>query len=882
MPDASDRALPAGTATFLFTDIEGATRLLQQVGRGYPAILAEHHRLIRAAVGDHLGAEVKTEGDAFFVAFSSAGDGIRAAVAAQRAIAATTWPLDVTLRVRMGLHTGEADRAGHEYVGLDVHRAARIAAAAHGGQVLISESTRQLVADSLPAGVTLADMGRHRLKDLDRAENLYQLVIEGLPGEFPPIRSLASRLELLPRQSSEFIGRETELGLIGGLLERTRLLTLTGPGGTGKTSLSIQTARLSERAFPDGVAFVPLAPISDAQLVAGTIRQTLELGEELGRSSVETVAARIDGSRVLLILDNFEQVLGAADVVAGLLERTHGPKILVTSRSPLHLGGEQEFPVPPLRLPGAREGGDIELLARSEAVALFMSRAAAVRPDLRLGPTNATAIVQICARLEGLPLAIELAASRVRILPLEALLSRLERSLDVLRSSGTDLTDRQRTLRGTIDWSYDLLDEADQSAFRRLAIFVGGWDLEDAVAVVASGSTGEAEGLDVLERLMDQSLVRQDARSGEPRFGMLESIREYGREQLANADELEPIGRAHALRFLEMAIELGPMFTAAPDSLDRAARQHDNLRAALRWAIDHDDHELALEAVGALWRFWHLRGHLREGRRWASEVLAAAPSVASHGRTRALNGLGGLAYWLGDYGSARRAYEAMLADARSIGDLASEAEADYSLGYSLAIDRDRGAARAAYRESGRIAGLIDDRTGVANAIGGVALMDLLDGRYAEARDGMQQAVTMFNVIGDRWLYLNAKGILSRALQFLGQHDAARVAALEQLDGSIDIGDGTLTALSLHILASVGAQAGDFERAIRLEGASRALHDQLGGGAPDVLVLEAQPDEVAAAAGVARSDIQRWLAQGSELDIHEAAALAHEPIARRSE
>ena len=839
----------------------------------YPEILAEHHRLIRTAVGRYGGAEVKTEGDAFFVAFRTAGEGVRAAVTAQRALAATLWPADVKLRVRMGLHTGEVGHGANEYVGLDVHRAARIAAAAHGSQVLISESTRELVADALPDGVTLADKGEHRLKDLDRPEHLYQLVITGMLADFPPIRSVSARFEILPAQLSSFIGRETEVGRIRELLDGTRLLTLTGPGGTGKTRLAIEAARAAGDAFPDGFAFVPLAPISDPQLVGGTIRQTLGLKEELGRSSAETVADRIRGSRMLLILDNFEQVLGATAIVASLLERTQEPRILVTSRSPLHLAGEQDVPVPPLRLPDARDEGDLELLTRSEAVALFMQRATSVHPDFRLNASNATAIVEICARLDGLPLAIELAASRARLLPPEALLARLQRRLDLLQSSATDRTDRQRTLRGAIDWSYYLLAEADRAAFRRLAVFIGGWDLGDAEALASPGNGNE---LDVLDRLVNHSLVRQDAQSGEPRFGMLETIREYGIEQLAEAGELDTIARAHAQRFLLLAIELGPTFTASADSLDRVARQHDNIRAALRWSIDYGELELASEAVGALWRFWHLRGHLREGQRWASEVLAKAPDVASHGRTRALNALGGLDYWLGDYASARSTYEAMLDAARSIGDRASEAEASYSLGYIRGIDNDYEAARASYRESERVAGLIGDRTGVANAIGGVALIDLLDGRYSEARDGMEQALLIFKAVGDRWLYVNAQGILGRALQYLGEHQEARAAALEQLDGSIELGDGTQTALALRFLASVAAQGGDFERGMRLEGASRALVDRLGGGAPNALIRELQPGELAAQAGVASDAVDRWLVEGRELSEEGALALAREP------
>jgi predicted ATPase/class 3 adenylate cyclase len=875
MADARDTQWPVGTITLLFTDIEGSTRLLQQVGSAYTDILARHHQLIRAAIESCGGSEVKTEGDAFFVVFRSAGDGVAAAVMAQRALAEEAWPVGVVVRVRMGIHTGEVSLAGGEYVGLDVHRAARIASAANGGQVLISESTRDIVTAVLPAGVTLADKGEHRLKDLDRPEHLYQLVVAGLAADFPPIRSVSARFEVMPAQLSSFVGRGAEVARIAQLLDGTRLLTLTGPGGTGKTRLSVQAARSSAEAFPDGVAFVALAPISDPKLVTATIRQALSLKEELGQDSVQTIADRIRASRMLLILDNFEQVLGAAPSVAGLLEQTQEPKILVTSRAPLHLVGEQEFPVPPMHLPNAGDADNLEVLTHSDAVALFMQRAATVRPDFRLTAANAMAIVEICARLDGLPLGIELAASRIRLLPPEALLSRLQNRLDLLQSTSADRTDRQRTLRGTIDWSYDLLEPADRSAFRRLAIFVGGWDLGDSELVVAAGQTSSVDLLDVLGRLVDHSLVRQDAVSGEPRFGMLETIREYGIEQLALAGELDATARAHALRFLDLAIELGPSFTTSAASLDHATREHDNVRAALRWAIDHGEFEPAMEATGALWRFWHLRGHLREGERWASEVIAKAPAVSSHGRTRALNALGSLRYWLGNYASARASYEAMLEDARSNGDRESEAEAGYSLGFIHGIDGDYEAARNAYRESGRLAASIGDRRGEANGMMGVAFADFLDGRYPESRDGMAKVLPIYRALGDRYLYLNAVGVLGRALQHLGEHPAARAAALEQLDGSTELGDATMIAMALHDLASDAAQSSDFEGGLRLEGASRAMVERLGGGAPNALIGVLQPDELAAQAGIGRDEIGRWLADGRGLDEAAAIVLARE-------
>src|SRR6266566_1306209 len=461
--------LPKGTVTLLFTDIEGSTSLLQRVGERYADLLEGCQHLLRTAFHHYHGHEVDTQGDAFFVVFARASDALSAAVDAQRSLDSQAWPQGIAVRVRMGLHTGEPHLADTGYMGLDVHRAARIMNAGHGGQILLSQTTRDLVEHELPEGASLRDLGAHRLKDLAHTSHLYQLVTPDLPADFPPLKTLDSYAHNLPVQLTSLIGREQEIAAVGHLLQRreVRLLTLTGPGGTGKTRLGLQVAAELSEEFSDGVFFVNLAPLSDPELVVPTIVQALGLKEAIGQSPLELLSAWLR-EKALLLLDNFEQVVGAAVEVAELL--AHCPKlnVLVTSRAVLHVRGEQEFAVPPLAVPDPNHLPDLVVLSQYEAVALFIIRAQAVKPDFQMTNATAPAVAEICVCLDGLPLALELAAARIKLFPPHVLLARLSHRLAVLTGGARDAPLRQQTLRNTLAWSYDLLDTQEQQLLRRL------------------------------------------------------------------------------------------------------------------------------------------------------------------------------------------------------------------------------------------------------------------------------------------------------------------------------------------------------------------------------------------------------------------------------
>jgi predicted ATPase/class 3 adenylate cyclase len=629
--------LPTGTVTFLFSDIEGSTRLLQGLGAGYQEILESHQQLLRKAFAGGGGTVLGTEGDSFFVVFPTAPQALAAAVDAQRALARHAWPEDGEVRVRIGLHTGEGTLGGGSYVGIDVHRAARIAAAGHGGQVLVSESARALVAHALPEEVTLRDLGEHRLKDLLKPERIFQLVHPVLPSEFPPLATLSHRPNNLPTQPSEFLGREEELGAIRDLLDaaEVRIVTLTGPGGIGKTRLALQAAAEQIERFEDGLYFVDLSPVRDPDAAFEAIVRAIGLTEASDQRPFEVLKQQLGTRHMLLLLDNFEQILDAADGVAELLQGCPQLKVLVTSREALRVRGERLFPVPPLSLP---RGVDVtrisaEKVAEYEAVRLFVERAREARPTFSLTDDNAPVVTEICSRLDGLPLAIELAAARLQLFSPHELRDRLRSRLQLLRGGPRDLPLRQQTLRSTIEWSYELLDIEERAIFRVLSVFsTARVEAVEEVAVHLE-PLRDVDVVDRLASLVGKSLVRSVEGPGLQRLSMLETIREYAGQRLEEEPGLSSAARrAHAGFFSEFARRRRDLLDGPEqeDAIDELGFEVGNLLTAWRYWLDAGELEELDELLDTLWVLHDARGWYSgavELARDLLEVLSAVPST---------------------------------------------------------------------------------------------------------------------------------------------------------------------------------------------------------------------------------------------------------------
>ena len=880
--------LPRGTVTFLFSDIEGSTRLAQEQPSRWPDLLRRHRDIMRGAFAPHDGVEVGTEGDSFFVAFPTATGALSAAVEAQLALAAEPWPPGSAIRVRIGMHTGEATVRDETYVGIAVHRAARIGQAAHGGQVVLSAATRALAGDALPAGVDLIDLGHHRLRDLDGGEELSQLAIDGLPADFPPIRTLDAAPNNLPSPATAFFGREDDIEQVAALIRDARLLTLTGPGGTGKTRLSLQVAAAIADRFPDGVSFVPLGPITAPELVIPAIAREVGLPDRGGSKPMERLLAHLRDRRMLFVLDNFEQVASAAPEIGELLSAAPGISILVSSRSPLHVYGEREYPVPPLEVPDPRDLPELDALARYASVALFVDRARAAVPSFALTRENAAAVAAICQRLDGLPLALELAAARVKLLRPEAIVERLGKSMSLLAGGARDLPARQQTLHGAIAWSHDMLDEGDRMIFAALGTFVSGASLE---AIEAVCSEPDLDVFECLESLVDKSLVRRDELpEGEVRFGMLETIREFARERLAESGREPDVRRRHAAWYLDLAERTQPhlMSREKGRSLDLLDVEHDNLRAAIGWAVEAGHVETAMRLVSALWRFWQMRGHLAEGLGHASAAIAM-PDAEQYPEclARALDAAGGLAYWMADGEAASRFYERELDLQRQLGNRAGEAWVLYSLAFTdmywsgpagpASFDpKQLVRARTRMEEAVRIYRDIGDRVGTGQALWGEANIawalapPVGAPEFERGREHLVEALAIFEDVGDSFMtawtrYTTANYDIRR-----GDLDAASDGLRDALRVFHEAGDVSGYVLVLDGLAFVALQAGDPDRAARISGAVSVLERRTGTGLnpPNRAVLGFDPDALRTDSGLSAP----W-AEGAAMSPDEVIAYA---------
>lgn len=910
-------SLPTGTVTFLFTDIEGSTRLWERSPEAMQRALIRHDQILRDAVEERGGYVFKTVGDAFCCAFTTATDALEATLKAQRALFAEEWNVEGGVRDRMALHTGVTDERDGDYFGPPVNRVARLLHAAHGGQVLLSAATHEMVRDQLPEEVSLRDLGEQRLKDLFRPERIFQLTAFGLPSEFPPLRTLGARLNNLPLQPTPLVGRVREVEEVTGRLrsEQVRLLTLTGPGGTGKTRLALQSAADLLEHFDDGVFFVPLAAITDPGLVPSAIAEPLGVRESAEQTLEEGLQSFIRDKRLLLVLDNFEHILEGAPLVGELVGACPNLKVLATSRIPLRLYGEWEYPVPPLALPDPMVLPPIKVLTQYEAVKLFVERARAVKEDFEVTSESAPAVAEICARLDGLPLAIELAAARIRILPPQMMLQRLSNRLKFLKGGSRDLPARQQTLRGTIDWSYDLLPEEEKTLFGRLSVFSGGRTLE-AIEEICDPE-GDMDALEGVESLLEKSLIRQEEPDGEPRFAMLETVQEYASEKLEESGEAGEIKGAHAEFYLALA-ERANAELRGPDQLEwlqRLDAEHDNMRAALRWELQQGETELMLRLGGAMWLFWSVRGHYGEGRRWLEEALAMDGRGPIESRAMALAGVGVLARDQGDFDRAEEALaeglehlgasersEAKLYLLLSLGNLALERE-DHSratelFGERLALSREMGhpmalassvmslatvthkqgdleRATELYEEGIALFRERGDKLGLALCLSNLGLVKYSRGDLGRAAKLTEEGVALLRELGAG--AHTAVGLCNLGWIALLQNDLDGAAALfeESLVLAWDNGMKPSVLTTLEGYACVAGAMGAAQRAAQLWGAAQALQETMGILRDTDWLTEADERMSALRSGLGEQAWEEARQKGRAMTLEEAVSYALE-------
>lgn len=884
------RDLPTGTITLLFTDIEGSTRLLQRTGERYADLLNECRTLLRGAFSAYHGQEVDTQGDAMFAAFARASDAVAAAVAAQRELARHSWPDGEVVRIRMGLHTGEPSRAVEGYVGLDVHYAARVMSAAHGGQILLSQTTRDLVEHDVPEDVSLRDLGEHHLKDLAQAVYLYQVVIAGLPADFPPLRTHNRRFAPLPVPLTPLIGREHEVATVVRLLRRkqVRLVTFTGPGGTGKTRLALQVASELGSVFAGGEVFVSLASLTDSMLVIPTIAQALGIRESTEQSVFARLIEILQGKPILLLLDNFEQIVEAASQVAELLAACPQLKLLVTSREVLHVRSEREFAVPPLALPDPAHLPKPAALARTPAVALFLQRAQAARPEFKLTSTNAKAVAEVCVRLDGLPLAIELAAARMKLLSPRTLLARLDKPLNVLTGAARDMPARQQTLRNTIEWSYHLLNVREQRVFRWLSVFVGGCTLQAAEAVCAGAGDEAGQVLDDIASLIDKSLLKRLEQPGseeqeDQRLLMLETIREYGQETLIASGEGHEAWQAHADYFLHLAEEAEPALKGPllVDWLEKLEREHGNLRAALRHALESGSAEVALRLGIALERFWVVRGQRNEGLAFLQNALAGSAGVADEIRAKALLAAARLAFNQSNYDQGETLAQESLALFRRLGDRRGIALSLNRLGVAAWRRGDFRSARVLLEEDLALFREMGDRDRVAWSLFMHGLLENKQGEYDSAGSRFEESLELFRELG------NKRGVAASLTQlagtlFVSQGNQEMVYPLLKQGLSLDreVGDKEGMAVVSLLLGWVALKQGDAATArVRIE-ESLAFYREMENreGMAEALVMLGKVEAARGDHAFARSLYEESLSMAREIGDRELIASGLEGLA----
>ena len=913
-----DTNLPSGTVTFLFTDIEGSTKLWQQFPNTMPGALARHHAILREAIEAHKGYVFQIIGDAFCAAFSTGQDGLEAALAAQRALHAASWDETGEIRVRMALHTGMADvRAGEhtsgEYVsGLTLSRAARLLSAGHGGQILLSLSTAELVRDTLHPETILRDLDAHRLKDLIRPEHIYQVVVPDLGSEFLPLKSLDAYPNNLPIQLTSFIGREHEMRRVKEILNGTRLFTLTGEGGCGKTRLVLQAAADLIDEFPDGVWFVELAPLNDPDLISQTVSSVLGLREAGGQSLMALLSDNLRTKTTLLILDNCEHLIEACAKFADtILHATSKVKLLATSREALGIAGETAYRVPSLSLPphDFTSFQDIGSLTQYEAVRLFIDRVLAVQPDFSVTNMNANALVQICHRLDGIPLALELAAARVKSLSAEQIAARLDDRFRLLTGGSRTAVPRQQTLRAAIDWSYDLLTEEERVIMLRLSVFAGGWTLDAAQAVCSCDPVCADDVLDLLAHLVDRSLIVFEQRGSETRYRMLETIRQYSQDKFFESGEAERIRNQHLDFFLKLTEEALPELESTQQMmwLNRLETEHENLRVALDWSQQSEGGiEAGLRLTEALGEFWSIRGHLTEGRERVAAVLAHAqglnqtaafgkvllcaadlayrqsdyPAAQSYGEeslltfqelgdklnistTKSL--LGWVSEEKGDYATAIQLQEEALALYRELKNDTNIAGALSNLAWAVLRPGDYALARAYLEEALAIQRRIGDKGGMGFVLSGLGEIALREGKLEQASKLIEESLVLRHELGHKWGIGASLGTWAWIALRQGDWESAFVRLKESMQVRQEIGDRGGIAFCLERLAEVAIGKHETEKAARIFGAAQSMRASLRSKIDPVDKPEYERNLASLHAALGEGRIQHCVGRGAKDD-----------------
>jgi len=823
---AMNSDLPSGTVTFLYTDIEGSTPLWEREPEQMRAALARHDAILRTAIAEQGGHVYKVIGDAFQAAFAVPAQAVAAALAAQRGLAGERWPTSAPIRVRMGLHVGPAEASGDDYVTTHtLNRVARVMSAGHGGQTLLTLAVAELVRERLPASVTLRNLGKHRLKGLTQLEHLFQVVALDLPADFPPLQSLAASPKNLPVQLTSFIGRDAEVAEVKGLLSASRLVTLTGSGGCGKSRLSTQVARELGSHYSNGVWFIELAPVADPALVPQTLLSIFNLREDSHRSTLEVLINYLRAKTLLLVLDNCEHLIEAcAQISEALLRACPNLRILATSREALGIAGEAAYRVPSLDTPNPAQLPSLDELEKVDSIRLFIERAATAKPGFTLTQDNASFLAQICYRLDGIPLALELAASRVKVLSPEQIASRLDDRFRLLTGGARTALPRQQTLRAMIDWSYSLLSEQEKTLFRRLAIFVGGWTLEAAESVCGE-ERSEFDVLDLLARLVDKSLIFIEESTGEIRYHRLETIRQYSREKFFETDEVESVRDRHLDFFVQFA-ELADENLKGGEQVvwqNRMEAEQDNLRTALEWGMSRDP-DSALRIAGAANLFWTAGGYSAEGFRWTEKALAQVEQIPAPkgitleqrlvARARALRGLARLYLSLGDNASAKHAAEESVALYRQSQDRRGLSFALVVLAYPLEFLGERVQAEAVLRESNAIARAEGDVYVICRSLNLLArvIVDLhhdldLSQRYVEESYGLAREA------GLRSQEAQASGISGLIATHRNDYDEARAHLKEAVSVYQEIGATFNVILEKSNLAHLERRLGNYARAL---------------------------------------------------------------------